>query len=339
MPGTADCDGCATNGCEVDLTTDPMNCGRCGRACAWDGICNAGMCNPQELFDGSYGMYAYGFAVDSQFVYIGHDLYVDGVPKTGGPGFRVCECAANGSNRAGGLAVAGNTVYFSGIFDGWIYTCSSSKNGWSGPSMLGFDVPYLNDVALDANNVFVAAHIANAQGNVARVPLDGGAATPLDNLGGAHHGAAIDDTFVYFGAGTELYRVAKNANATTPTMIAPVQSALNVFAIDDTDIYFADAAGVNKVPKAGGSPTVLKGTANWSDVWGIAVDSDRVSFRRASQGDIWAWNKDGSGMLRLAKNQPYTSVSTGAHAFAADESLVYWIGTTGSSYLLYRTPK
>ena len=33
-PGTDDCDGDRSNGCEVDLETDPMHCGECGIACA-----------------------------------------------------------------------------------------------------------------------------------------------------------------------------------------------------------------------------------------------------------------------------------------------------------------
>ncbi|WP_187027617.1 hypothetical protein [Persicimonas caeni] len=46
-PGTADCDGDMSNGCEVDTATDTANCGACGTRCVFDNAtaaCNAGTC-------------------------------------------------------------------------------------------------------------------------------------------------------------------------------------------------------------------------------------------------------------------------------------------------------
>jgi hypothetical protein len=47
-PGFDDCDGNASNGCEVDLTTSPSHCGRCGNACVTGpggtATCTAGRC-------------------------------------------------------------------------------------------------------------------------------------------------------------------------------------------------------------------------------------------------------------------------------------------------------
>lgn len=42
--GHADCDNDATNGCEVDVTTDDRNCGTCGRSCGVDETCQSGVC-------------------------------------------------------------------------------------------------------------------------------------------------------------------------------------------------------------------------------------------------------------------------------------------------------
>ncbi len=47
-PGFLDCDGDASNGCEVDATTDVLNCGGCGQKCsATNGVpsCSGGQCN------------------------------------------------------------------------------------------------------------------------------------------------------------------------------------------------------------------------------------------------------------------------------------------------------
>lgn len=47
-PGTADCDGRSSNGCEVDLTANPNHCGTCGNSCQdgpyADGVCVAATC-------------------------------------------------------------------------------------------------------------------------------------------------------------------------------------------------------------------------------------------------------------------------------------------------------
>ena len=47
-PGTADCDGNSSNGCEVDLTSDEDNCGACGTTCGngpyATGVCQAATC-------------------------------------------------------------------------------------------------------------------------------------------------------------------------------------------------------------------------------------------------------------------------------------------------------
>ncbi|MCP3102609.1 hypothetical protein LZ198_27415 [Myxococcus sp. K15C18031901] len=47
-PGTADCDGRSSNGCEVDLTKNPNHCGTCGNSCQdnpyADGVCVAATC-------------------------------------------------------------------------------------------------------------------------------------------------------------------------------------------------------------------------------------------------------------------------------------------------------
>jgi hypothetical protein len=46
-PGRDDCDGDPSNGCEIDLNSDPDNCGFCGNVCSFPGavgICEAGVC-------------------------------------------------------------------------------------------------------------------------------------------------------------------------------------------------------------------------------------------------------------------------------------------------------
>jgi len=40
----ADCDGVASNGCEVDTRASPLHCGQCGRPCAAPRECTNGIC-------------------------------------------------------------------------------------------------------------------------------------------------------------------------------------------------------------------------------------------------------------------------------------------------------
>jgi hypothetical protein len=43
-----DCDGKPANGCEVNISTDPNNCGGCGKVCL-NTVCNAGACSSLSL--------------------------------------------------------------------------------------------------------------------------------------------------------------------------------------------------------------------------------------------------------------------------------------------------
>lgn len=43
-PGTANCNGVTSDGCEVNLTSDTNNCGACGNACADQDACISGTC-------------------------------------------------------------------------------------------------------------------------------------------------------------------------------------------------------------------------------------------------------------------------------------------------------
>jgi hypothetical protein len=44
LPGFADCNGLAADGCEVNLNASPAHCGACNRACTGGTVCSAGVC-------------------------------------------------------------------------------------------------------------------------------------------------------------------------------------------------------------------------------------------------------------------------------------------------------
>jgi hypothetical protein len=296
------------------------------------------MCDPEVLSTNDFTVYAYGMATDASHVYVGFQHSLRAIPKTGGVAVDVC----SSGDSVGGLAVQGSTVYWSGIFTGAVYACANDGSTPQ-PTTLGHNpTPYLNRVAVDADAVYVASH-DTAIGDVAKIPIAGGPATVLDMDAHAHHGVLLDQGFAYFESAGSLRRAPKDASSGAQTVAASPDGTLNGFAIDDGDAYLACGGGIYRVPKAGGAPTLLQASAGQGDVWGIAVDAARVYWRRSgASGDIWAWNKDGSGALRLATKQSY-SLDSGAGGFTTDEGFVYWVAATGSAsgppYNLYRTPK
>ena len=52
LPGTAECDGDASNGCETPTQDDPANCGKCDVACA-SNFCAGGRCTTMECAPGT----------------------------------------------------------------------------------------------------------------------------------------------------------------------------------------------------------------------------------------------------------------------------------------------
>jgi hypothetical protein len=62
----ANCDEDASNGCEVDIATDPQNCNACGHSCQ-GGVCEAGACQPVTLCSASSA--PTHIAIDPTFIY------------------------------------------------------------------------------------------------------------------------------------------------------------------------------------------------------------------------------------------------------------------------------
>jgi sugar lactone lactonase YvrE len=97
--------------------------------------------------------------------------------------------------------------------------------------------------------------------------------------------------------------------------------------VDDTSVFFTNpdprsgGSGIMRAPKAGGTPTAI---ANGSipKAAGIAIDGATATlFASTPDGRIVRVNKDGSGYVELATDQP------DPRGVAVDESNVYWVDT------------
>jgi hypothetical protein len=146
---------------------------------------------------------------------------------------------------------------------------------------------------------------------------------------GSPGGIVVDATRIYFGGGSTLYSMAKDGSdlvtlatavsvpnlavdaesvyygtATiekvplaggTPTLLATPSSSAGAIAIDSTDVYWVEYASVNKVPIAGGSVTVL--TMTPVNPTTIAVDTNRVYYGYSY--DVYTTPLSGGSMTRI----------------------------------------
>jgi len=91
QPGFADCNNNATDGCEVDLNSDPQHCGNCSTACDYDhafGICESGVC--------SMGPCQFGYSDCNQDAADGCEIWTYGDPQNCGACGQPCQLPGAG---------------------------------------------------------------------------------------------------------------------------------------------------------------------------------------------------------------------------------------------------
>ncbi len=112
--GWGDCDGDAMNGCETDLSTSAMHCGRCGNACD-SRVCVGGACQAPSCSDR---------------VQNGAETDVDCGGASTCPRCDLCRaCRANADCGAGTCSAAGRCTFRSEVYIDWLTTCHGSGGG------------------------------------------------------------------------------------------------------------------------------------------------------------------------------------------------------------------
>jgi hypothetical protein len=304
---------CYDNGCDVDPSQDPLNCGACGVSCA-EGGCNAGVCGPSpEILatrDGNVG----GIAVDDVAVYWsepgaimrqpkgggeptvfattkafawhialddGHVYWADSdagtvarAPKAGGP----TEIIAAGEAKPFAIAVDAAAVYWTNILGNEIRRREKKE---ALPQTLLGETWNPRGLAVDAEAVYWSS--SGEGGEVGRILKTGGAAVDLavEDIPGS---IAVDgsDAYVYVSVvGADSWsgqprRVSKSGGPMKA--LAPLEPNGNgELTIDSTHVYWCSSAVgniVKKVPKAGGVPVNLA-SGNY-ECSSIAVDGTHV---------------------------------------------------------------
>jgi hypothetical protein len=204
-------------------------------------------------------------ALDQTNVYWGGADAV-GVRKVPLGGGAMTTIAATGS-AAGGLAVDATSAYFSSDFDGVF------KVPLAGGALEPVGVPGGVDLAIDSGHVYWAVRTGAQTTDLLFATLEGGANQPLASSLPQVQALAVDSTDVYvveYGAGQVQAIPITGGPTRTVTSDLFIPS---VIALDDQNVYVSTVGSVARVPKTGGTSTVLAVDTN---IFSLAVDASSV---------------------------------------------------------------
>jgi len=190
----ADCDGVASNGCEVNLDADPANCGHCWADCLSAG-CNQGACGsePEDLILGqTWPTY---LLVDEATVYWATTGEVgdSGVVHSGSVMAAALDgtdvrTLASGQLGPDGLAMNAAALFWTCAGDGSVM--SVAKSGGAAQRLASHrNSP--RAIALDAEHLY---WIDSAERSILRANLDGAQTTQL---------ATADESLLAIAAGSD----------------------------------------------------------------------------------------------------------------------------------------
>ncbi|MBI5537357.1 MAG: hypothetical protein HY898_31835 [Deltaproteobacteria bacterium] len=264
--GWDNCNNDAGDGCETNISSDPVHCSACNVYCTEppnaSAACTAGQC--------SLGACNAGFA----------------------------NCDANGANGcevntltdATNCGACGNVCGTGGCQAG---QCSAPTT----PVVVstGGANPY--DIAVDAQNVYWSS----ASG-VSRAPKTGGSPVVL-TPGASANGIAIDALRVYFSDNVEFAIKSVPLGGGTVTTLWSGSSHPWRLTTNGTSVFFTDdsASTVNKVPTTGGAMTVI--ASGQTGAAGIARDSTSLYWTTQTDGTVMKMPILGGAIVTLASGE------------------------------------
>jgi sugar lactone lactonase YvrE len=309
-----DCDGKASNGCEVDLMGYAQHCGACGHTCLGVG-CSEGLCEPTTL-SSVFTSNAYALALSADTVYFTRNSSTGGVYKVAKTGGAVTTLASAQAYPCD-IAVDGTHVYWTnygiqGSVQGAVM--KTPIEGGTAPEVLVPDQLWANSLALRGSELYWGPD--DMVGPLSRISVGGGPVTVI-----APDQDRIGDIFVDAAALLWLTRttvVALPHGSTTPSTIATGVQDTSHLVADATHVYFTDesAGSVLRVARTGGA--VLTIATGQLDPHGLAIDDTHVYWVQNDGTDIQRAPKAGGPSQLVAKNQ------AGPQAVALDATHVYW---------------
>lgn len=307
----ADCGGAATccpSGC-ADLTSDPLDCGECGRDCG-GGACMMGVCGEVVVT----ATHADHLGVDATHVYLGDSQGLRRIPKAGGAVAVVTTQPATyfvlDATHAylDNEAVGTQPIYRVPLGGGALETVAQSEY-------------YPGTIATDGDKLVWVTQL----GQVRWAPKSG----PAGSVSGGFNnlrGIAADAGVVYWthpDTGVQLYKAPIATSAPT-TLLTSVNTAAGVayaVAVSGGNVYFAVGTSVYRVPAGGGTATLFHAGGPTGSVRELLVDSQSVVVAGTA----------GTVELSLGGQVKQVLTTTDTRSIALDDAFVYW--ATGNSVL------
>jgi hypothetical protein len=339
--------------CTADLSSDPLNCGRCGHDCM--GLtCSGGVCQPQALSFGSGGHSATDWVSDNTYIYasqcVGQAVFrlpVGGLPNTTAP-----TLYASGQSCPLGIAIDSSNVYWLVNGDASVWSAPISGTGtavqigtygqqWFTPS----PDPW-HALASDASSLYFAVSPSNGSGGytfgyVFSIPKTGGVARVLVNdsfvIGGT---VAVDVNDVYFASQDgsndgQLRSVPKagvgDGGASTLLATFTGEPLLDVIVLSD-GIYVAGVfQHIWRVPFGGGTPAVVYDGGAFAAPRMLGSDGTTMFWTDFYNGQV------GSVALAGGYAQRVSLQPTEADRILVDANSVYFTSSNMSGF--WRVPR
>jgi hypothetical protein len=319
------------NAC-VDLQTDPINCGACGRACT-PGGCASGACQPWVVVS---GVDPAGIACDGVNLVWANvasaDVYqvpADGSANGGGAAATVT-LSTPGSDPVVAIAMEGSTVVWatlnSSTQQSTLYTGVESAV-YSGVAV-GAPLDPVSGLALDAYGAY--AYLATA-GSVATgtigqcsVAAISPSCASIASVASSRLGqVAVDDRNVYFTDPANAFVSRYGLGDRRVVNVATGQKGLTAIALDDASVYWVTSyggpssiSGMSKLSP--GAPSLLATSAGYA----TALATDGANLYVAASGVIASVPVTGGSLAtRYAAANPVTSAITQI-VYAA--GAIYW---------------
>ena len=321
-------------GCSPNLSTDAMNCGRCGHVCDPGMMCSGGTCAPKTLRTGS-GTVSDLRTVGSQLFWMEGlaGLYWCTLPDCSS-----VTTVVSGTTLAG-YAVSGSTAF---VVEGVITNAVVRAYGTDGSGAKGDLTVALQGLKgpmdVDSTNVFYTARDGSGSPFFGYLPQNSSSATATDvttyisNFQVQMRVASGGGTeYAFWSDGSSLIRC-PTANSSTPTTLG-MGNGITGLAVDSQYVFWT-ASGDGKVIRCDGTGAncspILQGQATPSRV---AVDTTGIAWANAASGLSGTVSEctypDCGGAFLLAQGQASPS------ELAMDATYVYW--ATGAT--IWRVPR
>jgi hypothetical protein len=336
--GTADCDGNASNGCEVNTTNDAANCGKCGFSCG------GGTCANSACVLAMPGSTSYTFGDFECITTDGTNIYFMAANVNGAGGSNILYIPVGGGTvtilanstgmRGAGLIEDGNFIYWADYSAGKIFeTPKAGQTGSTRTVVQGLTNPLR--VAVDANNVYYTSK----SGAGAALRTNGTSVWTSNQAGGSAWGLDVDGSNLYYADPTlgEVVRVPIASSGTaTGTVLASSQMGARGLSGDANNIYWTTSSGnvMMSAKSAFSAATIVSGQTNPQE---ITVDTT-VTPAEVYWADVGATGSiskapamSGATATVVAPNQKQ------AQCVAIDSTSVYWAVYGGTQIL--KAPK